>query len=51
MGLDADWAYNVVSQVGNYAELFDRNLKPLGIKRGLNALWRNGGLHYAPPIR
>ena len=51
MGLNADWAYNIIHQVGNYAEIFRRNLGPLRIKRGLNALWRNGGLLYAPPIR
>ncbi len=51
MGLEADRAYNIIRQVGNYAEIFERNLNPLGIKRGLNALWRDGGLLYAPPIR
>jgi general L-amino acid transport system substrate-binding protein len=51
MGLNADWAFNIISQVGNYREIFERNLRPLGIKRGLNALWRDGGLMYAPPIR
>lgn len=51
MGLEADWAYNIIRQVGNYAEIFERNLFPLGVKRGLNALWRDGGLLYAPPIR
>lgn len=54
MGISADWAYNVVSQVGNYGEMFERNVglkTPLAIARGLNALWSNGGLQYAPPIR
>jgi general L-amino acid transport system substrate-binding protein len=54
MGLDSDWAYRVVKLVGNYGEVFDRNLgegSKLKIKRGLNALWTKGGLHYAPPIR
>ena len=51
MGLDASWGYDIIRQVGNYAEIFDRNLRPLGIKRGLNALWRDGGLQYAPPTR
>lgn len=49
-----DWAFNVVKQVGNYAEIFERNLgsgSPLNIARGINALWNNGGLQYAPPIR
>ncbi|MFG6667754.1 amino acid ABC transporter substrate-binding protein [Halomonas sp. HNIBRBA4712] len=54
MGLEADWAYNIISQVGNYAESFDRNVgmdSPLQIERGVNALWNQGGFHYAPPIR
>jgi general L-amino acid transport system substrate-binding protein len=51
LGLDNRWAYNIVKQVGNYGESFDANLKPLGFERGLNALWTNGGLMYAPPIR
>lgn len=53
-GLSADWAYNIVKNVGNYAEIFDRNLgpsTPLGLERGINALWSNGGLLYAPPYR
>ena len=50
-GLDADWAFRVISKVGNYGEIFARNLTtPLGIKRGLNALWRDGGLQFAPPM-
>lgn len=54
MGLSADWAYNAIKQVGNYGEMFDRNVgpaTPLAIARGLNALWSNGGLQYAPPLR
>lgn len=53
MGLGADWAFNIVSQVGNYGEIFERNLarKPLEIERGQNALWTEGGLMYAPPFR
>lgn len=54
MGLSNDWAYNIVKQVGNYAESFERHVgpdTPLGISRGLNALWTDGGLQYAPPIR
>jgi general L-amino acid transport system substrate-binding protein len=52
LGLDEDWAYNIVKQVGNYGESFERNLgKPLGLQRGLNALWTKGGLIYAPPLR
>jgi general L-amino acid transport system substrate-binding protein len=54
LGLGEDWAYQIIKQVGNYAEVFERNLgkgSPLGIERGQNALWRDGGLQYAPPIR
>ena len=54
MGLSADWAYNIIKHVGNYAEIFDANVgkdSPLKIERGLNALWTDGGIHYAPPIR
>jgi general L-amino acid transport system substrate-binding protein len=51
LGLDNRWALNIVKQVGNYGESFDANLKPLGFDRGLNALWKDGGLMYAPPIR
>jgi general L-amino acid transport system substrate-binding protein len=49
--LDNRWAFNIIKQVGNYAESFDANLKPLGFDRGLNRLWNQGGLMYAPPIR
>lgn len=52
--LDDDWAYQIIKQVGNYGEVFARTVgsgSPLGIPRGLNALWRDGGLQYAPPIR
>jgi general L-amino acid transport system substrate-binding protein len=51
LGLDNRWAYQIVKQVGNYAESFEANLKPLGFERGLNRLWNQGGLMYAPPIR
>jgi general L-amino acid transport system substrate-binding protein len=51
LGLDNRWALNIVKQVGNYGESFEANLKPLGFERGINALWKNGGLMYAPPIR
>jgi general L-amino acid transport system substrate-binding protein len=54
LGLDAKWAYNIIKQVGNYGEIFERNLgekTPFGLKRGLNALWTKGGLLYAPPYR
>jgi general L-amino acid transport system substrate-binding protein len=51
MGIDNRWAFNIVRQVGNYAEVFARNITPLGIERGPNRLWRDGGLLYAPPFR
>jgi general L-amino acid transport system substrate-binding protein len=54
LGLPADFAKNVVEQVGNYAEIYERNVGPetaLGLERGLNGLWTNGGLHYPPPYR
>lgn len=52
--LNDDWAYQIVKQVGNYGESFENNVgmnSPLKISRGLNALWTNGGLQYAPPMR
>jgi general L-amino acid transport system substrate-binding protein len=51
LALDRDWAVRIVEQVGNYAEAFDRNIKPLGIERGLNRLWKDAGLMIAPPMR
>ena len=54
LGLSNDWAYNIIAQVGNYGESFERHVgpdTPLKISRGLNALWKDGGLLYAPPIR
>ena len=54
LGVDEKWVYNIVKQVGNYGESFDRNVgmgSPLKIERGLNALWTKGGLQYSPPIR
>ena len=54
LGLTADWAYRVIKNVGNYGEIFEKNLgdsSKLKIKRGVNALWTKGGLQYGPPIR
>jgi general L-amino acid transport system substrate-binding protein len=54
LGLDADWAGRAIKAVGNYGEIFERNLgkgSPLGIERGINALWNAGGLLYVPPVR
>jgi general L-amino acid transport system substrate-binding protein len=54
VGLTNEWAYQAIKHVGNYGEAFERNVgtgSPLGIARGLNALWSKGGLQYAPPVR
>jgi general L-amino acid transport system substrate-binding protein len=54
LGINEDWGYQIVKQVGNYAEAFDRNVgkdSPLNIDRGINRLWNQGGFQYAPPIR
>ena len=54
LGLDNDWGYRIVKQVGNYGEIFDRNVGPktkLKLERGLNGLWNKGGLMYAMPVR
>ena len=54
LGLDNDWVVRIVKRVGNYGEVYDRNVgegSPLKIERGLNKLWNKGGLQYAPPIR
>jgi len=54
LGLDEKWAYNIIKQVGNYGEIFERNVgvnTKLGLERGLNALWTDGGLMYDAPFR
>ena len=51
MGLDNDWLVRAIKAVGNYGELYQRNIGPIGIARGQNAQWKDGGLMYAPPIR
>jgi general L-amino acid transport system substrate-binding protein len=54
LGLSNDWAYNIIKQVGNYGESFEKHLgvnTPLALERGLNALWTNGGILYAAPMR
>jgi general L-amino acid transport system substrate-binding protein len=54
IGLTKDWVVRIVKSAGNYGEIFERNVglgSPLKIKRGQNALWTKGGLHYAPPVR
>jgi general L-amino acid transport system substrate-binding protein len=52
LGLTNDWGYQIIKSVGNYGEVFQRNLTAvLGIERGINQLWNKGGLQYAPPLR
>jgi general L-amino acid transport system substrate-binding protein len=51
LGLSDDFMARAVSLVGNYGELFERHLQPLHLARGVNALWTQGGLLYAPPFR
>ncbi len=51
LGLPADFAVQVITQVGNYAEIFEEHLAPLGLERGENSLWSDGGSLYAPPYR
>jgi general L-amino acid transport system substrate-binding protein len=52
--LNKKWSYNIIKQVGNYSESFERNIgmdSPVKIARGLNALWKDGGILYSPPFR
>jgi general L-amino acid transport system substrate-binding protein len=51
LGLDNAWAFNVIAQVGNYGEMFERDVTPLGLPRGVNALWTKGGLQFSPQLR
>ena len=54
LGLSNDWAYNIIKTLGNYGESFERNIvtqTSIGLERGLNALWTDGGILYAPPMR
>ena len=54
LGLDDKWAYNIIKQVGNYGEIFERNVgpnTPLALERGLNDLWTRGGLMYSAAFR
>ncbi|MFT6583766.1 MAG: general L-amino acid transport system substrate-binding protein, partial [Alphaproteobacteria bacterium] len=54
LGVGAQWAYNIVKQVGNYGESYERHVginTPLKLERGLNQLWSKGGILYAPPFR
>ena len=54
LGLDEKWAYRIIKYVGNYGEVFERNVgpnTPVGLERGLNALWKDGGIMYSPPMK
>ena len=51
LGLRNEWAYDIIAELGNYGEMYERNITPLGLPRGLNALWTEGGIQYAPPVR
>jgi general L-amino acid transport system substrate-binding protein len=51
LGLSNDFVYRAIKHVGNYGEIFERNLGPFGLERGQNALWTDGGLMYAMPLR
>ena len=51
VGLRNDFMVRVIRHVGNYREIYDRNLKPLDVERGANALWNQGGLLFSPPFR
>ena len=51
LGVDNKWAVNIIKAVGNFSEVWERNITPLGIPRGENNLWNKGGLMYAPPMR
>ena len=51
LGLEKDWAPRVIRAVGNFSEVWERNMTPIGFPRGINNLWSKGGLQYAPPMR
>ncbi len=51
LGVSNDWGVNIIKAVGNFGEIWDRDITPLGVPRGINNLWNKGGLHYAPPLR
>jgi general L-amino acid transport system substrate-binding protein len=51
LGIENDWAVKIIRQVGNFGEIWERNITPIGVPRGINNLWTQGGLQYAPPIR
>ena len=51
LGLSKAWAYQIIAAIGNYGEIFERNLTPLDLSRGINKPWTQGGLLYAMPFR
>ena len=51
LGLEETWALDAIKAVGNYRQIWRRNIKPLGLPRGVNKLWSKGGAMYAPPVR
>ncbi len=51
LGVDNKWAFNAIKAAGNFGEMWNRNVTPYGVPRGINNLWNAGGLHYAPPMR
>ncbi|MEN9220706.1 MAG: hypothetical protein Q6K08_07860, partial [Thermostichales cyanobacterium GMQP_bins_62] len=51
LGLPKDWTVKIIKAVGNYGEMFERHLTPLGVERGLNRPYNQGGIQYAPPFR
>ena len=51
LGLQSDWAMQVIRATGNYSEMWERHITPMGLPRGINRLWNQGGLQYAPPMR
>jgi len=51
LGVEANWSYTIIKQVGNYAESYERNIAPLGLERSANKLWKDGGLMYPMPMR
>jgi general L-amino acid transport system substrate-binding protein len=51
LGVSNDWVVKIISQVGNFSESWERNVAPLGLRRGINALWNAGGIQYPPPMR
>ena len=51
MGLDREWAARAIRAVGNYGEMWERDIRPMGLERGMNRLWNEGGLQFSPPLR